>query len=186
MCTPRYILEKPTNRNSAANNILKGSFLLLPEKYLVADIQYPIPYTKAVTFSQDIEKDNYATEAAYQAALVADLRSQGQKYLDEHKIPSINYTLKANINHVLDIGDTIEVKDERFNVDLMTSVLSYEYDCNLEKYTQIQFGNFKKTLQKLVPNIESNVDQSVYQQITNQISTNVKSRTDEEIDDIMS
>lgn len=159
--------------------------LLLPEKYLVANVQYEIHFVKAVSFPQDLDRDDYSSDTAYQNALIADLRSQGKKYLDKNKYPQVNYTLKAHLDEVVDIGDIIEVKDERINVDIITSVISYEYDCLLDRYTQIEFGNFKKSLPKLVPTITSNVDQTVYQQITNQISSEVKSITDEQIDDIM-
>ena len=150
-------------------------------KYLVADVQYPVPFTKAVSFEQDIDKDDYESESAYNQALVDDLRMQGQKYLDEHKYPAVNYSLKANLDKITDIGDIIEVKDERIGVDIMTSVISYEYDCLQKRYTQIEFGNFKPTLSKLVPNITNNVDQRVYQQITNSFTY----ITDQQIDDIV-
>lgn len=159
--------------------------LLLPEMYLISGVQYDIPFTKSVSFTQDLDQDDYPSESAYNQALIADLRQQGAKYLNQHKYPQINYTLKAHLDHQVDIGDIIEVKDERIGVDLVTSVISYEYDCLLDRYTKIEFGNFKKTLPKLVPTITSTVDQNVYQQITNQISMDVKAITDEQIDDIM-
>ena len=129
--------------------------------YLEADTQYPIPYTKTVSFEQDINQEDYASETAYQQALVADLREQAWNYLNENCIPQINYTLNANIEKITDIGDSIEVIDDRLNLNLLTNVISFEYDCILGKYTQVEFGNFKQTLSGLVSNITATVDKSI-------------------------
>lgn len=124
----------------------------LPEVYLIADTSYPIPYTKAVSFEQDINEEDYKNAdgttdtAAYEAALIDDLRLQAQKYIEVNQYPQINYTLKGNLEKITDIGDKVEVIDERLGVDLVTSVISFDYDCILEKYTEVSFGNFKKKL----------------------------------------
>ena len=98
-------------------------------------ISSSIPYTKTVNFSQDIEPDDYSTEGAYIQALKDDLRIQAQAYVDANCIPKVNYTLKASIDKITDIGDVIEVKDERLGVNITTRVLSFKYDCILGKYT---------------------------------------------------
>lgn len=115
--------------------------------YVTSDTQYPIPYTKTVSFQQsNINKDDYNDDTAYRKALVADLRTQAQDYVQKHCVPDVNYTLKANVEKVTDVGDTVEVMDERLGIKLLTNVVSFEYDCVQKKYTQIEFGNFKKTL----------------------------------------
>jgi phage minor structural protein len=121
--------------------------------YISSSIQYAIPYTKIVEFEQDIAQDDYPSESAYKQALVNDLRNQAQAYLDENCIPKVNYTLKANLEKATDIGDTIEVIDERLGIDIMTQVIAYTYDCILEKYTEIEFGNFQRTLSDLIGTI---------------------------------
>lgn len=132
---------------------------LLDELYLESEIQYAIPYTKTVTFEQDIDEDDYklpsgeTDTAAYKAALQSDLKKQALKYLNLYCMPTINYTLKGNPEQVADIGDIIEVKDERLGVDVMTQVIAYEYDAILNKYTSLEFGNFTKTLNNLMANI---------------------------------
>ena len=124
----------------------------LPEVYLIADTSYPIPYTKVVSFEQDINEEDYKNAdgttdtAAYEAALIDDLRLQAQKYIEVKQYPQINYTLKGNLEKITDSGDKVEVIDERLGVDLVTSVISFDYDCILEKYTEVSFGNFKKKL----------------------------------------
>ena len=79
--------------------------------YVTSDIQYSIPYTKTVSFNQDISESDYESEAAYKQALVSDLLEQASAYVDENSLPQINYTLKANLEKITDVGDVIEVKD---------------------------------------------------------------------------
>lgn len=118
--------------------------------YVTSSTQYSLPYTKAVNFSQeDINEEDYPDEETYKSALVSDLQTQAEKYLSDYALPKVNYTLKANVDYISDIGDTIEVIDERLGLDLMTTVISFEYDCILEKYTEVEFGNFKKSISGL-------------------------------------
>ena len=136
--------------------------------YVTSDIQYSIPYTKTVSFTQDdILEDDYASEAAYKQALVADLFEQATAYIEVNCLPQINYTLKANLEKITDVGDVIEVKDERLGLVLMTNVIAFDYDCILGKYTEIEFGNFKQTLSGLVSNITASVDKTVNEQLAN-------------------
>ena len=136
--------------------------LLLPEEWLTSGTQYDIPYTKVVSFNQDINEDDYkdddgnVDEEAYNDALISDLRTQGNNYLNENAIPKVNYTLSANLEKISDVGDTIEVIDERLGVNIMTSLISYDYDCILNKYVELEFGNFQKTLNNLMSSISAN------------------------------
>lgn len=146
--------------------------------YVTSAIQYDLPYTKTVSFSQNIDQEQYTTdgeldEEAYQEALIEDLRSQAEAYLETNSVPQINYTLKANLEKITDIGDTVVVIDERLNIDITTNVIAFDYDCILGKYTEIEFGNFKKKLSNLVTNITSSVNTSTSEQIQNvQITVN--------------
>lgn len=134
--------------------------------YVTSTVQYNLPYTKTVPFTQDdISQEDYASEEDYQQALVNDLLMQATEYVEANSLPQVNYTLKANIEKITDIGDTVEVIDERLGVNLLTNVIKYDYDCILEKYTEIEFGNFKQTLSGLVGNITASVDQNVSNQM---------------------
>lgn len=142
--------------------------------YVMSDLQYAIPYTKTVSFSQeDVLEEDYQDadgnldEIAYKQALIEDLRQQAQEYVDNNCIPEVNYTLKAHLEKITDIGDTIEVKDERLGIDLLTNVIAFDYDCILGKYKEIEFGNFKQTLSGLVSSITSTVDKNVTEQVNN-------------------
>lgn len=158
----------PVGKDGLLLNAIDSSASL----YVVAPVQYDIPYTKTVSFTQDsVLEDDYKdgngnlNETAYKQALVNDLRQQAWAYVDAHCVPEVNYTLKANLEKITDIGDTIEVKDERLGLDLLTNVIKFEYDCILGKYTEIEFGNFKQTLSGLVSNITASVNKDVTDQI---------------------
>lgn len=136
--------------------------------YLESTTQYEIPYTKSLNFDQsNIVEDDYKDDQgvldvdAYTLALVNDLAEQGQNYLQTNSVPVVNYTLSANVEKISDIGDTIEVVDEKLGINITTNIISYEYDCILDKYTQIEFGNFVPTLSGLVSSITSQTQQIV-------------------------
>ena len=133
--------------------------LMLEEKYIVSDVQYGIPYTKTISFNQEINEEDYKDENGnlkeeeYQNALIEDLKNQAKAYIQENSIPKINYTLKANLEKITDVGDTIEVIDERLGINILTNLISYDYDPIAKKYTELEFGNFKKKLSGLANNI---------------------------------
>lgn len=142
--------------------------LLLPEEYLYSETQYDIPYTKAISFDQSsISEDDYKDEngnlntEAYNEALTNDLRTQGQDYVENNCIPQVNYTLKANLEKVTDIGDVIEVIDERLNINILTNLIAYDYDCILEKYTELEFGNFQQKLSGLINDISKQTQELI-------------------------
>lgn len=144
--------------------------------YVLSSQQWSIPYTKTVSFSQDnINEDDYkdsegkTDETAYRAALVEDLREQAQTYVEKNSIPQVNYTMKANLEKVTDVGDTVEVIDERLGVHILTNVIGFEYDCILGKYTEIQFGNFKQTLDGFASTITAEANKTATDTVNNAI-----------------
>ena len=138
--------------------------------YMVSDKQWEIPYTKTVSFEQnDIEQDNYQDETAYKKALIEDLKDQARRYLEENCVPHVNYTMKANLEKVTDIGDTVQVIDERLKLNLTTNVIAFEYDCILDKYTEIEFGNFKKSLSSFASSVVSSATQSAKDEVDKSI-----------------
>jgi len=129
--------------------------------YLYSDIQYDIPFTKTVSFSQDINKDDYSSDEQYLSALRADLIAQGQKYLELSQYPAINYTLSANLEKITDIGDVVKVYDERLGVDIITNVIAYEYDAILGKYNAVEFGNMQANLSDLLNSVSNSINKEV-------------------------
>lgn len=162
--------------------------LLLDEKYVYSNTQYDIPYTKCVSFEQNgIEEDDYKdaegnlNEVSYNNALMNDLRTQAQDYVNENCKPSVNYKLKANLEKITDVGDTIVVKDERLGLDITTNVIAYDYDCILERYIELEFGNFKQKLSNLVDSITSSTQQTIQENnkvIKVTLSDELKTATD--------
>lgn len=147
----------PVGKDGTLLNLVNPSLPI----YIESTTHYEIPFCKTVSFSQDINREDYETESAYKNALVADLRDQATKYLSEHCVPQINYTLKANLDKITDIGDVIQVIDERLGVNLLTNVIAFEYDCILEKYTSVEFGNYKRNLSNLMTNIQKMINQTI-------------------------
>ena len=144
--------------------------ILLPDKYVYGSIEYDIPYTKVISFSQDINEEDYEDEEAYQTALLNDLRTQAENYLSENSIPKVNYSLSANLEKITDVGDTIEVIDERLGINIMTNLISYDYDCILEKYVGLEFGNFQEKLSNLISSINASTNDLITESSNNTIA----------------
>ena len=125
--------------------------LLLPEIYLELEEQlYNIPYTKVVSFNQEIEKLETESDDEYKERLIEDLRSQATSFLNVNKYPQVNYSLSAHLDKITDIGDTIYVEHPNLNIALTTNVISVTYDAISNKYKNIQFGNFKNSLKCII------------------------------------
>lgn len=133
----------------------------LDELYLYADTQYAIPYTKTVSFNQDIDETEYPDEESYKEALREDLIRQCTDYLKVAQYPAINYTMSANMEKITDVGDIVEVYDERVGAAFTASVLSFEYDIILGQYTLIEFGTAGASLSDLMSGISSEIDTAI-------------------------
>ena len=133
----------------------------LDSLYVYSEIQYDAVYTKTVSFEQDIDRANYSDDEHYYAALRDDLTAQAENYLKVSQYPAVNYTLNANMDKITDIGDTVVVFDERLGVTLTANVLSFEYDCILDKYLTIQFGTLAANLSNLLGNVTKQIDTTV-------------------------
>ena len=136
--------------------------LLLDELYLYSPTQYDIPYTKVVSFSQNINEEDFGGNTdLYHRALLDDLRKQANDYLAENCVPKVSYTLKANLEKMTDVGDTIEVIDERLGINVITHVTTFEYDYIQKKYTEVEFGNYNEKLSNLMNDISSSISKGI-------------------------
>lgn len=120
----------------------------LPEKWLVADVQYDRPYAKQMAFDTDS---------------VENLRLVAQLYLDRFKVPRVNYKVKANVTGNVDLGDTILVKARQFEV--FTEVIAYEFNVNTQRLVNVEFGNYQKTVRKAVQEYVENATQKALDEI---------------------
>lgn len=150
--------------------------LLLPEIYLYADVTYSTPYTRAVTFSQDIEKDDGESDEDYNGRLITDLRTQAQAFIDENQYPKINYSVKADISKITDVGDTIEVKHEPLGINVITHVISVKWDCIQERFTEVNFGNFANKLSNLIGSVSQESSDKVLTGITDTVIPQVQDK----------
>ncbi len=135
--------------------------LLLPQLYVYSENEYSIPYTKTVTFEQDLDFEDYPDEQTYQYALLYDLYTQAVEYLNQNSIPSVTYTLKANIEKITDVGDAVVVYDQRLGLNLDATVTAFNYDCILGKYTEIEFGSIGQSLSNLMTNVSNQVNTAI-------------------------
>ena len=133
----------------------------LDELYLYSDIEYEIPYTKTISFEQNINSEDYPDEDSYKAALRSDLITQATAYLNKSKYPAVTYTVSANVEKITDIGDTVFVYDETLGVNITSAVISFEYDCILGKYTEVTFGTLGADLSGLMGSISSEINTAV-------------------------
>ena len=130
------------------------SAILLDETFVeLAEPMYDIPYTKVIPFENEFDIENFATEEEYLETVKKWLREQAKWYIEQHKLPKVNYSVSASITNVSDVGDTIKVKHPKCKVDILTEVISVKYDAIRKKYTNIEFGNFKKELKNLQQHI---------------------------------
>ena len=134
--------------------------------YVESAQQYERPYVKAVNFSQSLERGEEEAEEDYKARLVADLAYQAQQYVDQYCFPSVNYQVKANLEKITGVGDVVEVIDERLGLNLTTNVISYDYDAVLGKYTNVELGNFRDSIDGLMGKINQSVAKTVNTELT--------------------
>ena len=128
--------------------------ITLEETYVEASSNpYQIPYTKVLEFKYEGEN----------APSTADewkgwLYSQAVTYLEANKFPMINYSVSAKIDNVSDVGDEIYVRHPKCNIDIPAEVISVKWDAIRERYTKIEFGNFKKEIKNLAQEVASIVE----------------------------
>lgn len=150
----------PVGKNGTLLNALDKN----ADVYVTSDVKYALPYTKTINFAQDIDEKNFklgedenakVDQIAYTSALIEDLRRKAKQYIKENEKPKVNYTLKAHIDNISDVGDHITVIDEKLGIDISASVTAFKYDCILKKYNEIVFGNIKNTASNLIDYIVS-------------------------------
>lgn len=137
----------PTTTNGEVAILLDETFIEVEEPL------YDIPFTKVVQFENPLVIEDFETEEEYLSATKNWLRGQAENYLSENKLPKVNYSVSAHIDNVSDVGDVIQVKHQKCKVDILTEVISVQYDAIRKKYTKIEFGNFRKELKNLSQSI---------------------------------
>lgn len=122
---------------------LDNTYIELEEKL------YDIPYSKVVEFPNELNEEDYESHEAFIETTKKWLESKANAYLEENKLPKVNYSVSSSIKNVSDVGDIIQVKHPKCNVNILTNVISVVYDAIAQKYIKIEFGNFKKEIKNL-------------------------------------
>lgn len=120
---------------------------------------YGIPYTKIVEFKYEEKIDGDPTTDDYNKAREW-LRGEAEKYLRDHKSPKVNYKVSAEIDNISDVGDRILIKHPKIILDgehLDATVMSVKYDAISKRYTNIEFGNYRRGIKDLPSSIISAV-----------------------------
>lgn len=126
----------------------------LDEVYVeLSEALYDVPYTKIVPFENTFDINSFSTSEEYVATIKKWLTIQANSYIEKHKFPKLNYSITADINNISDVGDVIQVKHPKCNVNITTEVISVKYDAIRNKYTKVEFGNFKNELKNLTQHI---------------------------------
>lgn len=125
---------------------------MLPETYLISDIQYEKPYTKKIDFETSLDSEEQTEEK-----LISELREKATQYLEQNKYPQFSYTVKSDVNQSLEIGDTIHVLHPI--ADILTEVLEYEYNVVSQKVKSLVFGNFTRDVETKFNNIKTSIEQ---------------------------
>ncbi len=118
--------------------------LRLPELYRESTIKYDLNYVKKIEF----DVDN-----------VDDLRTSTDTYLSVSQYPKVSYELNADINQILELGDTIHVKHPLVNI--ITDVQEYEFNVNTQKLIKLVFGNFVRDLNNPFSEIKTSVKEVI-------------------------
>ena len=120
----------------------------LPEKYLISDIQYQIPYTKSVDFDFDVDEEMDEQD------IISTLRELATDYLEKNKYPLVCYEIEANIKNV-EIGDKVQVIDK--NLNILTEIQEYEYNLITKRIESIVFGNYTKDVKRRISNLKDSI-----------------------------
>jgi len=126
------------------------SAIMLDDTYVSTTEQlYDVPYTKVVKFEHSFDAEEFASTEEFHSTIKTWLHAQADAYIEANKMPKVNYSVSSSIDNVSDVGDTIHVKHPKCKVDILTDVISVKYDAIRNKYTKIEFGNFKNELKNL-------------------------------------
>ena len=140
--------------------------ITLDETYVeLQEDLYDTVYSKVIKFENIFKKEDYETEEEFIIETKNWLKEEAKRYLQENKLPKINYSVSAKIDNISGVGDTIYIKHPKCKVDITTNVIGIVYDAIRNKYISIEFGNFKKEIKNLSQEIASSVKKDTEEMI---------------------
>lgn len=133
--------------------------LMLPEKYILSKYinNYPNPRTTEFHYTElKVNEENGITKEL----IYADLREKVKELYDVQKIDLPKFNYKVNfidlskteeykdykvLNQVY-LYDTVTINNINLGLDFKGKVISYKWDSILDKYLEIELGDFKDNL----------------------------------------
>ena len=134
--------------------------LMLPEKYIESDIQYNQPYTRTEKFDFDtsVEDDEGNSTDLSLEEKISTLRNLANDYIEENKVPKINYTISSDVNQSLCIGDIVHLKHPFVNIK--TEVQEYQYNVLSQRVETLTFGNYERDVKKAFNSIKEAITEN--------------------------
>lgn len=143
---------------------LDGEIITLDEPYVeLSETVYNIPFTKTLKFELPKEEDKTFTVSEVKEWLY----NEALNYIHTNKFPQVNYSVSAKLDNISDVGDIIYVKHPKCKVDITTNVISIKYNAISNRYSEINFGNFKKEIKSLVQEVAKTVEVDATKKIEN-------------------
>lgn len=124
------------------------------------DYPYNSPYTKIVNFQQSLNEEDFTFTYEYYNARAQLMAEQAQRYIEENAIPKVSYTMQAEPEDNIAIGDIVTVKDSAIGLDIECECVGYNYDLVSGRYKSVTFDNFRKRTKNVVPSIEKQIEDS--------------------------
>ena len=169
-------INSATDTNEVVTRIIpvSGDGIMLPEVFIDSKYinNYHQPLTTSVTFSDiKVVEAGDDTEEVTQEMVYELLREEAKKMFESGvDIPNISYEVsfvdlgntkeyeKFKGMHILDIGDTIRVENELFNIDLDMKVRNYSYNALTEEFENLKIGTEATKMSTSLKSLRSTVD----------------------------
>ncbi|RXM55460.1 endopeptidase [Clostridium tetani] len=156
----------PTGLDSKDNSVI------LPEKYIDSPsiTKYPTAKIRHLHFG-DIKvnsEENITLEDVYKL-----LRERVKELyqIQQIDIPKVNYVIdfielskteeykNYKVLETVNLGDIVTVKHKKLDIDIKQKVIKYRWDSILNKYLEIELGNFKENLSTDLNNITNSIEE---------------------------
>ena len=172
-------IEEELDMSTVATRIipLGSDGLLLPEKYVDSSYinKYAHPKIRKVEFNQikaqkegeqQQDKEALPLEEAYEALRRAVIQLYNVDRID---IPKVNYkvdflelskTEEYKDYKILErvwLGDTVTIKHNKIGIDIKAKVIKYKWNSILNRYEELELGNFKNSFVDVVSKVENTI-----------------------------
>ncbi|EPY2274514.1 phage tail spike protein [Clostridium sporogenes] len=150
----------------------KDTSILLPEKYIDSPLinKYPFPKIKHLHFG-DIKVDSEENVTLSDVQRLLREKVQELYSINKVDIPKVNYKVdfvelskteeykNYKVLEKVNLGDIVTIKHKKLNIDIKGKVIRYKWDSVLNKYLEIELGNFKENLSTDLNNISNSIDE---------------------------